>query len=113
MAEQKEIPGTSIELDDLVYHWDDDHAIKPQDMRWEFKAKLPSLGREGRERLVSFMMSLGFACEDMPKDFKRRFSVKEGGKRLSDLEYAMGVGACLFQGYDCVLRGGDIIATYF
>ncbi len=109
MTEQKEKPITDIRL---TYTDTDINVIEAHDMRWECKSKLSPLGHEGKERLILFMKSIGFECEDMPDENKRRFFVKEVWNRPNEFSYLLAVGACLCLGYDCVKKAGEIIVTY-
>lgn len=103
---------SNIDDFDLKLTYTDTHVISPQDMRWECKSKLSPLGHEGKERLILFMKSIGFECDDMPDDNKRRFFVKEVWNRPNESLYLLAVGACLCLGYDCVKKAGEIIVVY-
>ena len=98
MAEQKPLRKTA--------------TIEGRDTRTEYEAKLGKLGGKGKQRLVLFMSSLGFSCEDMAEEGKMRFYVGEGDKEPDRMAYNLAVGACLCQGYDCVSKDGEIIADY-
>lgn len=110
MAEQKEKTNLTIKRKDLFF---DGHGFKipnPEDLQWHCYAKLDKLGSKGKQRLKLFMESLGFACEDMLVEGKRRFFPNEDGKmRPNELSYTLAVGACLCLGYDCVKKGREII----
>ena len=106
MAEQKEKTNSIIEMRG------DTLTIDPQDVKWEYKAKLGTWGSKASKRLVRFMESLGFACEDMAEEGKRRFIPipEEGG--FNPVEELMAVGACLCLGFDCLKTDKELVAYY-
>lgn len=113
MAEQKEQMNLNIEGKNLILNAKDILINKPEYCRWEFKAKLDKLGSKGKQRLIIFMESLGFACEDMDEEGKRRFFPKEYGKRIpNELSYTLALGVFLYLGYDCVTKDREVIALY-
>lgn len=112
MAEQKERTISAIKRNDLIYDcapvFDASNNIQ-----WKFYPKIGNLGIKGWQRLVDFMESIGFLCEDNPQRFEGRFFPKEDGNQLDDSVYIMAVGACLCLGLPCVRKGREIIAEYF
>lgn len=111
MAEQKEKTNSIIKRKDLIYNCAP--VFDASNIQWEYKAKLGTLGRKANKRLILFMESIGFSCEDMTEEGrKRRFIPKKGRDRLVDLSYTLAVGACLCLGYDCVRTGKELVASY-
>ena len=110
MAEQKEKKISTIKRKDLFFDAPCFKIPNPEELQWHFYAKLDKLGSKGKQRLKLFMESLGFACDDMLVEGKRRFFPNEDGKmRPDELSYTLAVGACLCLGYDCVKKGREII----
>ena len=112
MAEKKEKTSLTVGRNDSILNENGTDIIRPQYYLWEFKTTLDKLGNKGKQRLIDFMESIGFFCEDMPDECKRHFFRKKGVERLDELSYSLAVGACLCLGYDCVTKDREVIALY-
>ena len=114
MAEQKE--KMNIEIHGNTYVIDPKNIALRHDvkgMQWKLYPKIGNLGIKGWQRLIDFMESIGFRCEDNPQKFEGRFFPKEDGKQPDEPVYILAVGACLCLGNPCVRKGREIIAEYF
>lgn len=115
MAEQKE--KMNIEIHGNTYVIDPKNIALRHDvngMQWKFYPKIGTLGIEGWRRLIDFMESIGFLCEDNPNKFEVRIFPKKGdGYQPDESVYILAIGACLCLGHPCVRKGREIIAEYF